>query len=242
MLENKINDFKIAMDTYNDRAIYNKFGIGISIAIVSMQLTSAVNLLAHFCVDYSLGVVTGLFLAYMMADLLSGLTHMYMDNNTNYTSIVGPFIAAFHMHHKQPNYKRKNPLIVYFMESGTKFWLVFYLGIVIYLQYTIDLPLYLNIFLVALGIFSSLAEVSHYWCHNAGENNLIVRRLQKCRILLSKKHHWYHHNQDNTNYAFLNGMTDPIINITARYLYSGYKKNSDVHVLAYEGKQTSNRD
>ena len=57
------------------------------------------------------------------------------------------------------------------------------------------------------------------------------------RILLSKKHHMKHHLKDNTNYAFLNGMTDFSINIIAKHLYNGYKNNSDLHVLAYNNKE-----
>ena len=56
------------------------------------------------------------------------------------------------------------------------------------------------------------------------------------------EHHKHHHLSDNINYAFLNGITDPILNKIALYLYNGYKNNADLHVLAYRGLQTSNRE
>ncbi|MES2214699.1 MAG: fatty acid desaturase CarF family protein [Pseudomonadota bacterium] len=187
-------------------------------------------------------VVIVVILAYILTDFINGFIHMYMDNNTNYKSIVGPFIAAFHMHHKQQKYKMRNPVAIYFIESGTKYWLVGYLGILIYLQWKISLPMYLNLFLVAIGLLSSFAEVSHYWCHNSNKSNLVITKLQDFRVLLPKYHHQNHHTKDNMNYAFLNGITDPILNIIAKHLYSGYKNNSDLHALAYSGKQTNNRD
>ncbi len=240
MLENKKNEFKIAMDSYNNNYFYNKFGIIIASIIIGMQLISVCNLLQNINENINvvgaIGVSVVLIFAYILADFISGIVHMYMDNNTNYKSIIGPFIAAFHLHHKQPKYKNRNPLVVYFIESGSKFWLAGYLVILVYLQYKIELFYYLNLLLVAIGGFSSFAEVSHYWCHNADKNNRIINKLQRAKILLPRSHHKNHHIKDNTHYAFLNGITDSFVNIIAKCFYSGYKNNSDLHVLAYKAQ------
>lgn len=239
----KSQEFKVAMDIYHDNIYYNKLGLFISTTIMLMQLISIYNLYESLITSYTitLYIFITLLFAYIFTDFINGLIHMHMDNNTNYKSIVGPLIAAFHMHHKNQKYKIRNPILIYFFESGSKIWLVFYLGILIFLQLNISNFLYINLFLTAVGILSSFAELSHYWCHNADKHHPIISKLQKVRILLPPKHHKKHHIHDNMNYAFLNGMTDPILNIIARFLYKGYKSNSDLHAALYEGKQTDNR-
>jgi len=42
-----------------------------------------------------------------------------------------------------------------------------------------------------------------------------------------------HHRLDNVNYAFLNGMTDPLINWIAAVYYHGYQKTTDQHTALY---------
>jgi hypothetical protein len=171
--------------------------------------------------------------AYIVTDFVNGLVHMYMDNNTNYTSWVGPFVSAFHLHHSKPIYAKRHPIKVYFYESGTKFWLLAYLLVLAIFQKKLCLYYGLEFGLVCFGILSSVAEVSHYWCHNATRKNKIIRILQKYRILLSKQHHAAHHMSDNTHYAFLNGITDPLLNVISKHCYDGYKNHSDKHTAAY---------
>jgi hypothetical protein len=65
--------------------------------------------------------------------------------------------------------------------------------------------------------------------------------MRRSGLLLSKRHHGRHHIEDNVNYAFLNGMSDPLINIIAKKLYPGYKSTTDLHYALYEGKGTKNR-
>lgn len=242
LLAGKIQEFAKAMTTYNKYGIYNKLGFFVSSIIILLQIVSLICLLCQIHSFHFLKLILTFAAAYITADFVNGLVHMYMDNNTNYTSVVGPFIASFHLHHKEPLYKKRSAWEIYFIESGTKFWLVIFLFILVYYQIMSSIPFYLNFFFVSFGIVSSLAEVSHYWCHNSRKSQLVITLLQKCWILLPKKHHAHHHRSDNMNYAFLNGVTDPIINAIARLLYPGYKNHSDKHVLAYNGQQTTNRN
>jgi hypothetical protein len=240
----KINAFQKAMDKYNNCKIYSKLSFYVSISVVILQLISLFLLWGIYKTQFKLSSVEifSLFIiSYVVTDFINGLIHMYMDNNSNYESLFGPLIAAFHLHHKKPRYKKRHPLLVYFYESGAKLWLPFYLFFVIYIQINLELSFNISFCLVATGILSSFAEVSHYWCHNSNRANFIVNTLQKYGVLLSKSHHKHHHCSDNTHYAFLNGITDPIINLIAAYLYNGYKNTTDIHVNAYEGPQTYNR-
>lgn len=237
----KIDEFDQAMKRYEKYAFYNKAGLLISTLVVSLQAVTFFKLIISYHPIPILYLILAFISATILTDLVSGLVHMVMDNNTNYKSLFGPFVASFHLHHKKPLYKNQNPWKVYYDESGTKFWLVIYLLVVFYFQFNTKLPFFINFFLVTFGILSSIAELSHYWCHNSREDQFIISALQKYRLLLSKTHHAHHHRSDNINYAFLNGITNPIINKMASYLYEGYKNNSDKHVLAYSGIQTSNR-
>lgn len=237
-LHAKINAFHRAMEKYGKNKLYRYIERTTSIMVVGLQIMTCIQLIRMLPENHPLIILLPLLiLAYLTTDLISGLVHMFMDNNTHYTSVVGPFIAAFHLHHTRLRYTYTSAISVYFYESGVKFWLVGYLWLLFGMQCTLPIPYSLNVFLVAIGIFSSLAEVSHYWCHNTTEKNTILTWLQARRILLSKKHHLLHHRCDNTHYAFLNGVTDPLINILAQYWYPGYKNHADEHTAAYIRKK-----
>lgn len=234
----KQKQFNQAMFLYESKARYQIFNRSISTGNILLQIFSA-YLILPLPLPLSLRILS-FVIAYFLADFINGLIHMYMDNNSNYTSIGGPFIASFHLHHKNPRYK-KNPLwIVYFNESGSKVWLLPFLLLLVVVTYLNILPNFILHTLCLFGIISSIAEVSHYLCHNS--QSKFVRFLGDIGILMTKKHHGRHHAEDNVNYAFLNGLTDPLINLIAKSIYSGYKDGTDKHYANYIGAGTSNRD
>jgi sterol desaturase/sphingolipid hydroxylase (fatty acid hydroxylase superfamily) len=161
-----------------------------------------------------------------------------MDNNDNDNSFFGPLIAKFHLHHKKPIYKKKNIFIVYFNESGSKIWLALIQIIFIFLIVTNSINNTFAVIFVFFSFLSSLAEISHYLCHVSKSKIFIF--LGKLRIVLNKKHHGKHHLEDNKNYAFLNGVSDPIINYIAKKLFLSYKETTDKHYLLYGKQQIKN--
>lgn len=204
-----------------------------SFLILVLQALTLLKLVSTYDGTRLIVLLAAFIVAYVLTDFINGLVHMYMDNNTHYSSLIGPFISSFHLHHSRLRYTYRSALKVYVYESGTKFWLLAYLIALSCVQHSAGLNYSLNLCLVSVGILSSLAEVSHFWCHNATKKNKIIYRLQKYRILLAKQHHLAHHKQDNTHYAFLNGMTDPLLNKISRYCYAGYKNHADQHTQAY---------
>lgn len=240
----KINQFKLAMDKYHSNIIYNKMGIFVATTVIILQSLVFYNIIYSY---FNTSIINNYIIifvfitSYLLTDFINGFIHLYMDNNSNYTSLFGPLIAAFHLHHRNQIYKKRPLYKVYFYESGAKLWLPIYLTIVIYIQTYENMSFYMNFSLASIGILSSIAEVSHYCCHNSTKDNYILFFLQKYKIFLSKKHHSHHHTQDNKNYAFLNGSTDFMLNIIARLFFGGYKKRTDLHVKAYIGKDTNNR-
>lgn len=223
----KYHHIKAYQFTYKVVSFIN---IGLEIILLYLLFTLSISF-AWFIVIF--------LVSYFIADFINGLVHLYMDNNDSYTSFFGVFIASFHLHHKTPKYKKNNLFLVYFNESGTKFWLVPYLLLVLVLFFLEINPIFLAI-LISVGILSSVAEVSHYLCHNS--NSKFVIFLQNIGLLLSVKHHKKHHSEDNIGYAFLNGMSDVLINKIANRFYKGYKDNSDSHYEKYHGDDTLNRN
>lgn len=235
-LSEKQQQFNAAMDLYNNRPLYKRIGLLVSLANVSLQ-----GWLLWSLLPLSIGVAGQLFAliaAYILADFINGLVHMYMDNNDRYTSIDGPFIANFHLHHMVPQYAKRPLPVVYFMESGSKVWLVPFLLLVVAYGFMVNHSLSYYV-LVYTGILSSVAEVSHYLCH--ASTAVVPRLLANCGLLLSKRRHAHHHLQDNCNYTFLNGFTDPLVNLIARRCCGGYKQRSDLHFARYAGLDRDSR-
>ncbi|MBU5614704.1 fatty acid desaturase family protein [Geomonas azotofigens] len=236
-MEEKQRQFNAAMELYSTRSGYKRFGVLVSFANVSLQAW-----LVWCTMSLPIGIageLTALLVAWLLADFVNGLVHLYMDHNDHYDSFCGPLIANFHLHHKLPRYGQKSLPVVYFIESGSKVWLVPCLALLAVAAEFFGLHPVLFHTLVYAGILSSVAEVSHYLCHNSISPAVVF--LGNCRILLSKRHHAIHHMQDNVNYAFLNGVTDPVINLIAARFPRGYKQNTDLHYATYSGETGSHQ-
>ena len=236
-LARKQEAFNAAMERYERVPVYQAIGRAASVANVALQLLTLVLVWpARLGAPLQLVAFAA---AWVLADFVNGLVHVFMDGNEAYASPVGPLVAAFHLHHMTPLYKRKPLPLVYFDESGSKLWLVGYLALVALAIRAGAVPPLVAWVLVHVGILSSVAEVSHYCCHTL--NGPWVRRLQRAGLLLSMKHHALHHRDDNVNYAFLSGVTDPLLNVVARRWSRGYKRTTDLHYGGYAGAGTSNR-
>jgi len=151
---------------------------------------------------------------YVFADLVNGIVHIIADNNTRYSGPLGPLVAVFHQHHHRA-YQERPLALVYVTEIGSKVWLV-----------PVLLASTSSAVLVFFGVFSGLAEVSHYLAHRTRRGRF-VRLLQRAWVLLPPDHHAVHHREDNNNYAFLNGMSDPLLNLISRGLRLGYVERAD---------------
>ncbi len=231
----KQEEFNKAMKFYKEKDIYEKFSklisiinVGGQILLIFLLLSKSMSLTKH---------LASIIIAFLLADFWNGLVHLYMDNNDNYNGFFGPLVASFHLHHRTPLYKKKPVLRVYFDESGAKIWMAAVEILVI--SFVAYLPNFIAFTFIYFFIWSSFAEVSHYFCHTV--DNSLISFLQKIKLILNKKHHAKHHMTDNINYAFLNGVSDPLINVIAKKLYNGYKEGTDKHYESYKGEDSSNR-
>ncbi len=237
-IKKKEIEFNSAMELYEKKYIYKRFGNLISVVNVSLQIT-----LLLLVFPSSLGFmlqVMAFVTAFLLTDFINGLVHLYMDNNQNYTSVTGPFVANFHLHHRTPLYKKNNLIVVYFNESGSKIWLAGFMITTIILLQILNISDFSKYIILYFCILSSVAEVSHYLCHVS--NSVIYIFFSSIGIFLSKRHHGRHHNADNVSYAFLNGITDPLLDIIAKHFFDGYKNNTDLHYASYIGEGSDNRN
>lgn len=238
MLTEKQAQFNNAMAKYETMPVY--LWVGRIVSFLNVGLQSALALLL-FRRSIGVGHQALVFAAsYVAADFVNALVHMYMDNNDDYLSPVGPLVASFHLHHKTPRYKENHLLVVYYHEAGAKIWLAIFMSVVVACVLLGKISDSAAYGLLYFSILSCIAEVSHYLCH--APNPAITRFLGRARILLYSRHHSRHHAQDNVSYAFLNAMSDPLINVLARFLYKkGYKSTTDTHYAYYTGAGTANR-
>lgn len=228
-MSEKQTQFNQAMEKYNSSRLYSGFGVFIATTSIFLQIILLLQLVS---LPLSLGLhLLAFLIAYVLTDLLNGLVHMVMDHHDNYASFYGPLTAQFHLHHQTPTYTRRPLPLVYFHETGAKVWLPPFLLLTWWLLSLSGMPPLILATLIYIGVLSSVAEVSHYLCHSS--DSKLARSLAQMHILLSRKHHMPHHARDNTNYAFLNGMTDPLINWIARRAYPGYKQTTDLHFASY---------
>lgn len=229
-------DFLEAIGRYEAVSVYRHAGTLTSLANVSLQAW----LVWWAARDWSnpFWEVAAVLAAILVADFVNGVVHLVMDHATGYRSAIGPFVANFHLHHRIPVYRRRDLFSVYFRESGSKFWLVAYLaGVAWFLPSLLAASPALAHFFVLVGVLSSWAEVSHYMCHTT--HFRFQRWLERIGLGLSKTHHARHHAEDNVNYAFLNGWTDPVLNAVAKLFAKGYKNTTDLHDDLYEVKARS---
>lgn len=225
--------FLKAIERYEKVPVFKFAGTLTSVANVSLQFWLVVGTMGHW--SGILPEAGAVLAAIIVADFVNGLVHLAMDHATGYRSAVGPFVANFHLHHRVPAYKQRNLFAVYFRESGSKFWLVAYLAAVAWwLPELLAWSPAVAHFFVWVGVLSSWAEVSHYMCHTT--HYRFQRPLERVGLGLSKTHHVHHHAEDNVNYAFLNGWSDPVLNRLAKLLNGGYKKAADLHCALYDIK------
>jgi hypothetical protein len=228
-LELKQQQFNAAMERYESRPSYKLLGRFVAITNISLQIYILSRVLT-----FTIGFwrqMASVIAAYLLTDFVNGLVHLYMDANDDYDSLAGPLIANFHLHHRTPRYQDNNLLVVYFNETGSKIWLVFSLiGVAVFFQLPNSNPVVLYT-LTYVGILSSIAEVSHYLCHNS--NSAVVIFLARIKLLLPEQEHARHHREDNVSYTFLNGLTNPPVDFIAKIFFAGYKNNTDLHYAAY---------
>jgi hypothetical protein len=182
--------------------------------------------------------------AWYLADLMSGLTHMYMDyrpctpgiglgrmfhyagsrESAEYLELrdsvlprISPFerlVYDFKNHHPRPEALGRRPFLVQI--GSTILFVSLPLSILLnVLCLTIDLPGWLIAGAVVLTIGGTLAQYFHGTLHRA-ENPWIVHAMRHAGLLMTPEAHALHHETLRRDFATNTGWSNPLVNAIFR--------------------------
>lgn len=189
--------------------------------------------------------LVGIPVAWILADLVSGLVHWFADTyGADDTPVFGPWlIKPFRHHHLYPRDICTHDLVLTIGNSCTMA-VPFQAG-ALYLmlndeEVTITragLVFVFNLFAIAMAA----TNVLHKWAH-AEKTNWLISRLQRSKVFLSPEHHELHHTKPfDSYYCITNGWLNPVLerirffrNVEAALAAVGIKpnKSSYTHHLA----------
>ncbi len=176
-------------------------------------------------ISWLIGALAGGF----CADLLSGLTHMYIDFGTsNRKNPIHKELFLSRVHHHELHRPAKlNYASLWFSPALSSFIV---LGLIpAFLGRLLTLPVNLEMigpFWLSLLWFSSFSQVAHAYAHGKAKHPVarkVVRSLQKMRLLIPPKVHGKHHREIDCNFSVLNGWSNPLLNKI-------FKKRIEAHV------------
>jgi len=156
-----------------------------------------------------IGIITNLDLfdvvsAFLFADLLSGLVHIYLDHSK--IKFDGTYAdwarMGFQVHHLYPSFHwLAHPHYEPYMECNTIFPHCTLVSMVNAL--TFKLPV------LAMGcMFTVSFQATHYYAHARTHGKkvpFVVRQLQDWGVILNPRGHQIHHTTFNTDFCILNG-------------------------------------
>jgi hypothetical protein len=145
-------------------------------------------------------------LAWLAADLLSGIAHWAFDRfGSVHTPVFGPaFIRPFREHHVDPAAMTKHD----FVETNGSSCLAFapVLALALFLPASVQAFLTLT----ALGVL--ITNQCHKWAHMERPPRLAVA-LQQAKLILGAKMHALHHKPPyRSHYCTASGWLNPVLN------------------------------
>jgi hypothetical protein len=184
------------------------------------------------------------FVAWYVADLLSGLTHMYMDyrpctpgigldrvfhyagsrESAEYIAMrdgvwaqISPFerlVYDFKNHHPRPEALGRRSFLVQ-IGSTIMFVSLPFSILVNVVCAAVPVPGWLVAGIVVLMVGGTLAQYFHGTLHRS-DNPWIVRAMQRTHLLMSPEAHAIHHETLRRDFATNNGWSNPLVNIVFR--------------------------
>lgn len=182
--------------------------------------------------------------AWYIADLLSGLTHMYMDyrpctpgigldrmfhyagsrESAEYLALrdrvlprISPFerlVYDFKNHHPRPDALGRRPFLVQI--GSTILFVSLPISILLNLvSFAIPLPGWFIAGAVVLIVGGTLAQYFHGTLHRP-DNPWIVRAMRRAGLLMTPEDHALHHATLRQDFATNTGWSNPLVNIVFR--------------------------
>jgi hypothetical protein len=182
--------------------------------------------------------------AWYIADLLSGLTHMYMDyrpctpgiglnrmfhyagsrESADYLELrdsvlprISPFerlVYDFKNHHPRPDALGRRPFLVQI--GSTILFVSLPMSILLNLaSFAAPLPGWVLAGAVVLIVGGTLAQYFHGTLHRP-DNPWIVRAMRRTRLLMTPEAHALHHATLRQDFATNTGWSNPLVNVVFR--------------------------
>ena len=170
-----------------------------------------------------------IYVGFMTADYISAFTHcFYIDDSYSQKDypvedgylVVDVLYGYASLHHIFPSNWKDIPDLT--IVTSTLFGFIIPFLLIYFIR---DIPIKLTSYFIFL--FLILSPISHKYAHeklHKRETPFIIDILSEYGILLSPKNHQKHHIENNYNWSFLSGKTDPIFNILTKTLCEKYKK------------------
>lgn len=153
-----------------------------------------------------------ILLGWYLSDFFSGLFHIYFDNRitTRITNTHEELIYSFqYIHHINPKEFINNHSI--FACGGEPGVLKLSFGLFLLLYFISDNTSY-KLMISTFSLGNSVSQVNHGFSHmNYNELNIIIKFLQKSKIILSNEEHNKHHIKGQLKYAIVNGWSNPLL-------------------------------
>ena len=212
-----LNQYKNNTNTlagYNVLLTEKKFGLFMVYSVFYIYI----NLwcfLQNIWYNLSLSLFLTWTISFIFSDMISALVHIYLDNSKIvFDGTITDFNRlGFQVHHLYPNYQwlmddDYHPQY----ECNTIFPLVIILSI-------LNNIIFGSIFIQFTLAHCLLFQFGHYCCHAITHGKkvpLFVYKLQKLGILIKPLDHQNHHKMLVSDYAILNGWTNPLLNVVFR--------------------------
>jgi hypothetical protein len=177
--------------------------------------------------------IISILLAAYCADLISGLTHMFVDfavsDRENYIH-KELFLSRVH-HHELKRPAKLNYASLWFSPALYSFVILGLLPA----SLTLLLPPMVSIgwiipFWLSVLWFLSVSQLTHAFAHGKARHPLskkIIGVLQRTRLIISPRTHAKHHREIDCNFSVLNGWSIALLNfIFKHWIEGGLSKNT----------------
>lgn len=188
--------------------------------------------------------LTGLLATHVVADLCSGLGHLYFDvTNFSYTnSILDKIRCNFRIHHITARSMEYNPWIEILTDVSV------FTTPILWLPVLCDMHHVTTMCVLFLAFWLFCIQISHRFVHRRTTLTLLEKNirfspnmsayipwpwkvLQDSRVFLCNSHHKQHHTTEIENFCILSGITSPLIDAVIRYL------DIPLHVFRRDGTE-----
>jgi hypothetical protein len=187
------------------------------VGFIALWTTATLGAFRQFSLDGSFGWACGwsffaALCAYLLADLLAGLTHWIADRLFEpSTPWIGPLlIVPFREHHADPGAIARHDLATVLGNSALT-TLPLAASLLLLPPSTTAARLALTVFAHTLVLALFLTNLFHRWAHSPRRARA-VRWLQSAGLVLTPSHHALHHRGDHDSaYCVTTGWLNPIL-------------------------------